>query len=101
MNTLFGLSKSKCGDKNQQNSGIEGPTKTRQGGLKNCQYQLTWKLMPTAGPHCPVQTLLSKWPLEIKSACHLYLSPLCGFQANQWESIQSTTTWREWLRKLD
>ena len=58
---------------------IEGPTKTRQGGLNKRPRMVTQKLLRTGGPRCPVaayELLVSKRPPELKQHGPLYLAPL-------------------------
>ena len=58
---------------------IEGPTKTRQGGLNQRSRMVTQKLLRTGGPRCPVaayELLVSKRPPELKQHGRLYLAPL-------------------------
>jgi hypothetical protein len=58
---------------------IEGPTKTRQGGLNKRPRMVTQKLLRTGGQRCPVaayELLVSKRPPELKQNGPLYLSPL-------------------------
>ena len=58
---------------------IEGPTKTRQGGLNKRPRMVTQKLYRTGGQRCPVaayELLILKRPTELKDHGPLYLSPL-------------------------
>ena len=58
---------------------VEGPTKTRQGGLHKKARPVVQKLMMTGGPRCPVscfETLISKQPAEMQAHGPLYLAPL-------------------------
>ena len=58
---------------------VEGPTKTRQGGLNKRPRPVVRKLMHTGGPRCPVacfEILISKHPAELQTCGPLYLSPL-------------------------
>ena len=58
---------------------IEGPTKTRQGGLNKKPRTVTQKLFRTGGQRCPVtayELLISKHPADLKDNGPLYLSPL-------------------------
>ena len=58
---------------------MEGPTKTRQGGLNKKPRMVTQKLFRTGGKKCPVATyelLISKRPPELKFHGPLYLTPL-------------------------
>ena len=75
---------------------VEGPTKTRQGGLNKRPRPVVQKLMRTGGPRCPVscfEILISKRPAELQTCGPLYLSPLrrerdwC--KANVWFSRQA------------
>ena len=58
---------------------MEGPTKTRQGGLHKKPRTITQKLFRTGGKKCPVEAyelLVSKRLSELKSHGPLYLTPL-------------------------
>ena len=58
---------------------IEGPTKTRQGGLNKRPRMVTQKLLRTGGQRCPVaayELLVSKRPPELKQRGPLYLARL-------------------------
>ena len=58
---------------------IEGPTKTRQDGLKKRPQSDTKKIFNHGGPRCPVAAilkLLSKRPESLISSGPLYLTPL-------------------------
>ena len=58
---------------------MEGPTKTRQGGLNKKPQMVTQKLFWTGGKNCPVasyELLISKYPPELKFHGPLYLTPL-------------------------
>ena len=58
---------------------VEGPTKTRQGGLKKRPRSVTQKLFKIGGPKCPVAAiikLLLKRPEALISSGPLYLAPL-------------------------
>lgn len=58
---------------------IEGPTKTRQGGLRKRPRSVTQKLTKTGGSRCPIkffEQLVSKRPSELKASGPLYLTPL-------------------------
>ena len=58
---------------------VEGPTKTRQGGLHKKARPVVQKLMRTGGPRCPVscfEALISKRPAEMQAHGLLYLVPL-------------------------
>ena len=58
---------------------MEGPTKTRQGGLNKKPRMVTQKLFRTGGKKCPVgayELLASKRPSELKCHGPLYLTPL-------------------------
>ena len=58
---------------------VEGPTKTRQGGLKKKPRSVTQKIFKIDGPKCPVAAiikLLSKRPESLMSSGPLYLTPL-------------------------
>ena len=69
----------------------EGPTKTRQGGLKKRPRSITQKLFNIGGPRCPVAAilkLLSKRPETLTSSGPLYLTPLR--KERQWSE---TTVW--------
>ena len=58
---------------------VEGPTKTRQGGLHKRPRPVVQKLMRTGGCSCPVacfETLISKRPAELQTCGPLYLAPL-------------------------
>ena len=94
---------------------IEGPTKTRQGGLKKRRRPAIQKLIRTEEPHCPItyfEKVLSKRPSEIKFGGPLYLTSLCSEQeigakrkfgslVSLWESTLSTTSRAGWCLKLD
>ena len=58
---------------------IEGPTKTRQGGLKKRMRSVTQKLFKIGSPRCPISAilkLLSKHPESMRTSGPLYLAPL-------------------------
>ena len=58
---------------------LEGPMKTRQGGLNKRPRMVTQKLYRTGGQRCPVaayKLLISKCPAELKDYGPLYLSAL-------------------------
>lgn len=58
---------------------MEGPTKTRQGGLNKKPRMVTQKLFRTGGMKCPIRAyelLISKRPPKFKSHGPLYLTPL-------------------------
>ena len=58
---------------------VEGPTKTRKGGLHKRQRAVSQKIFKTSDPRCPVayiEKLLSKRPLELRESGRLYLAPL-------------------------
>ena len=58
---------------------MEGPTKTRHGGLNKKPWMVTQKLFRTGDRKCPVATyelLVSKRPSQLKCHGPLYLTPL-------------------------
>ena len=58
---------------------MEGPTKTRQGGLNRKPRAVTQKLFRTGGPQCPIahfEKLLQKRPPGLQDSRPLYLTPL-------------------------
>ena len=86
---------------------IEGPTKTRQGGLKERPRSNTQKIFNIGGPRCPVAAilkLLSKRPESLTLSGPLYLTPLR--KERRWceatvlygvallESTRSTNSWK-------
>jgi len=70
---------------------VEGPTKTRQGGLRKMDRRLPQKLFATDDERCPVRFLeqiISKRPKNLKTAGPLYLQPLQKPQPDVWYSCQ-------------
>ena len=68
---------------------MEGPTKTRQGGLNKKPRMVTQKLFRTGGKKCPVgayELLVSKRPSELKHHGPLYLTPLR--KDRSWDSTE-------------
>ena len=70
---------------------VEGPTKTRQGGLAKQERCVSQRMFAIGGDRCPVkifQKLLNKRPEPLKSSGPLYLTPLQDFQgqADVWYS---------------
>ena len=58
---------------------MEGPTKTRQGGLNKLPRMVSQKLYIIGGNKCPVaclEKLISKRPVDLSATGPLYLSPL-------------------------
>ncbi|XP_065918766.1 uncharacterized protein KIAA1958-like [Dysidea avara] len=58
---------------------MEGPTKTRQGGLNKKPRMITQKFFRIDGKKCPVaayELMISKRPLDLKSHGPLYLTPI-------------------------
>ena len=70
---------------------VEGPTKTRQGGLKKLDRRLPQKLFATKDARCPItflKQLVSKRLPGLKDCGPLYLRPLAKLQGNLWYSAQ-------------
>ena len=70
---------------------VEGPTKTRQGGLVKQERCVPQRMFAIGGDRCPVkifQKLLNKRPEPLKSSGPLYLTALQDFQgqADVWYS---------------
>ena len=71
---------------------VEGPTKTRHGGLAKQERCAPQRMFAIGGDKCPVeifQKLLNKRPESLKSSGPLYLTPLQDFQGQDvWYSQQ-------------
>ena len=70
---------------------VEGPTKTRQGGLVKQDRRVPQKAYKTGETSCPVtllEKLLSKRPESLKTSGPLYLTPLRNYADKEvWYSI--------------
>ena len=94
---------------------VEGPTKTRQGGLTKMDRRLPQKMFATGDERCPVkllEKLISLRPPSLKQSAPLYLRPLektkercvvfntaCGNQQNQFICERTGNTGRTGLHK--
>ena len=68
---------------------VEGPTKTRQGGLNKRPRSVTQKVYRIGGQKCPIaclEKLLSKRPADLSEFGPLYLCPLDWCRAQVWFS---------------
>lgn len=70
---------------------VEGPTKTRPGGLSKTDRRLPQKIFAHGGDRCPiklVELLISKRPHRLKATGPLYLRPLESPRKDVWYSLQ-------------
>ena len=69
----------------------EGPTKTRQGGLKKKIRPTSQKPFPIGGPRCPVAAimkLMSKRPSNLQDEGPLYLTPKILNEGEKWQELE-------------
>ena len=69
----------------------EGPTKTRQGGLRIAQRAVKPKMFATGGEKCPVmlfEEMLSRRPPELKNCGPFYLTTISKPKGQVWFSRQ-------------
>ena len=70
---------------------VQGPTKTRQAGLRKVNRRITQRMFATSDSRCPVRYLerfISKRPQHLRNLCPLYLWPLSMPKPDVWYSIQ-------------
>ena len=78
---------------------VEGPTKTRPGGLNKKDRRLPQKMFAHGGTRCPVkllERLISKRPTALRCSGPLYLRPLETPREDIWYSTQPVG-----VRKID
>jgi len=70
---------------------VEGPTKTRQAGLRKANRRVTQRIFAASDSRCPVrflERLISKRPQHLRNSGSLYLQPLSKHKPSAWYSIQ-------------
>ena len=84
---------------------VEGPTKTRSGGLTKTDRRLPQRLFSQGGERCPamlLQLMISKRPDILKDCGPLYLRPLDSPRQDTWYSLQpvGVRTIDTYMRKI-
>ena len=84
---------------------VEGPTKTRPGGLTKADRRLPQRMFRQGGERCPVMFLnlmISKRPDVLKDCGPLYLRPLDTPRQDTWYSLQpvGVRTIDTYMRKI-